>query len=1032
MGRTQLFPLFILLHSITFSYQYSVSVLIFGHDFESARESIQRSLINQFGSIPISIRNQSFDVNMVHAGYANKSNSQLMSDTICGSVLNGSVVVLLYSSIPSHSYLRLASSTSLSLGFYRVPTIAVGLREDELNKKRLYPTLVTSTPSFADESSVFLQLLTTLNYGQVSLITMRGDSNGLRFAQKLINNAKLHKIHVQKQIVLDGNSNVTQLNESLTQHFEEITSNVILLFAIKKDAYRLFSICDWLLKGKVWIVNEDASEAINAPNGHSLYSFFQSSYILGLLAPQLNLDMEEAMRDSLETLRNGLEVITGDEQPPISCAKKRDQWTNQDSPRILNALCSTRTAKIRFDSHCRREFVDYNVVNILNGEKMRVGEMIGEKLMLSREKDILWPGEGHRPFEISLPRNLKVLIVSDPPFVYSIPATSTNCSSLSIEPVTITPNQIIPIKGDWFPCWEQLGPSPHPRHSFCCTGYAIDLLNRLSQPQIGNKNSLHHLDTSFSFELRLVSSYGAVTASSSSGYNLSGAIQLLADEEADMAIGAITINPEREQFVDFSEPWLYHGIRIVEKATPRASPMQSFLQPLQSSLWISLLISVIAVGIVIYLLDINSPFKAFYVAHSDDSSSEDRVGLGEAMWFVWGVLLNSGVSEKTPRSGSARVLAVVWCGFCMIVIASYTANLAAFLVLDQPEKSLTGISDPRLRNPSANFSFGTLLHSNVYQYFKRHVELSTVFRKMEAHNVEKVEDAITSLLNGKMDAFIWDSIRIDWEASRNCELRPRGSLFGRSAYGVALQKGSPWTPHITTAILNMAESGVMEGLDHKWIGEPNGMCIPDAVKAPDRLGLSSMRDLFVLLTLAVTFGAILSLIEVSFGRHRQKTAQNRKLALRYGRRWFVVMKKRRMVPRTERALSYNLDMIVYRRGFAGLQTLSLQEAWRNNLIRRKQNPSRIEKEQWRPIHNFSSHPTILFCTRCRGLVETHVEYRAGIFAYLSIIVMSLLLLWPCAPLPCFLSFFSDYVHICPVCSHRIARARKIGTKSFYV
>lgn len=88
--------------------------------------------------------------------------------------------------------------------------------------------------------------------------------------------------------------------------------------------------------------------------------------------------------------------------------------------------------------------------------------------------------------------------------------------------------------------------------------------------------------------------------------------------------------------------------------------MQSFLQPLQSSLWISLLISVIAVGIVIYLLDINSPFKAFYVvddsssspssfdlqAHSDDSSSEDRVGLGEAMWFVWGVLLNSGVSES--------------------------------------------------------------------------------------------------------------------------------------------------------------------------------------------------------------------------------------------------------------------------------------------------------------------------------------------------------------------------------------------------
>lgn len=32
----------------------------------------------------------------------------------------------------------------------------------------------------------------------------------------------------------------------------------------------------------------------------------------------------------------------------------------------------------------------------------------------------------------------------------------------------------------------------------------------------------------------------------------------------------------------------------------------------------------------------------------------------------------------------------------MIMVASYTANLAAFLVLDQPEKGLTGVTDPRV------------------------------------------------------------------------------------------------------------------------------------------------------------------------------------------------------------------------------------------------------------------------------------------------------------------------------------------------
>jgi hypothetical protein len=33
----------------------------------------------------------------------------------------------------------------------------------------------------------------------------------------------------------------------------------------------------------------------------------------------------------------------------------------------------------------------------------------------------------------------------------------------------------------------------------------------------------------------------------------------------------------------------------------------------------------------------------------------------------------------------------------MIIVASYTANLAAFLVLDKPQTSLTGINDPRVR-----------------------------------------------------------------------------------------------------------------------------------------------------------------------------------------------------------------------------------------------------------------------------------------------------------------------------------------------
>ena len=64
----------------------------------------------------------------------------------------------------------------------------------------------------------------------------------------------------------------------------------------------------------------------------------------------------------------------------------------------------------------------------------------------------------------------------------------------------------------------------------------------------------------------------------------------------------------------------------------------------------------------------------------------------------WQIIISYVMSHilGTPRSFSARVLGMVWAGFAMIIVASYTANLAAFLVLDKPQTSLTGINDPRV------------------------------------------------------------------------------------------------------------------------------------------------------------------------------------------------------------------------------------------------------------------------------------------------------------------------------------------------
>ncbi|EYC45045.1 hypothetical protein Y032_0441g1521 [Ancylostoma ceylanicum] len=967
----------LLAHSIPAKPILKIAVLIFGeHNFEDHVHSVKTAYWEIFETTSTQLANYTVVAEYIDGGVLRKKpfNSanrlQLTDEVVCEQVINRSIAVVIYA--PSlhretqPEYLSRVSSTAYALGFYSIPTIGVMVREAEFSKKKIYPTFVRPTPSYADESFVFLNLLRRLDYRQVVVVSVKGDRNGEQFVELFEKKRKKYKIHVQSYIELEINDS---LNTSLAVRFEEFTSNIVVLYATKPHAIMIFSAAEVTGKQKVWIVNEDASKASNVPDG--------------AIASRLSQTPLSALRSSFASIKSSLEFLDSLDEtvnPPSGCGKDavHSKWATDHGLQLLRAICSTSTSKITFNERCERISVDYDILNYNEGYK-EVGALNGAHLRLA-EDSIHWTGGGRKPLEITLPKHLRAVTILDPPFIYTTPIISlAECKNLGTVSVELSPVNIVQVEGPWYPCPKY---GYNYTYHYCCAGYAIDLLSNLSLPEPNTT-----IDTSFTFSLHLNESYGAVTL----------------------------------------------GEKI-----PRDSPMQSFLQPLKSALWTSLLISVIMVGLVIFCLDLKSPFDRFYKMDKSQMAADDpflmevandRVNFGEAMWFVWGVLLNSGVSEKTPRSCAARVLGIVWCGFCMIMVASYTANLAAFLVLDQPEKGLTGITDPRLRNPSANYSFGTVLNSNVYQYFKRHVELSTMFRKMEAHNMEKVSDAVASLMNGSLDAFIWDSTRLDFEAARQCELRTRGALFGRSAYGVGLQKNSPWTPHITSAILRMAESGIMEKLDAKWIDNKESKCVTEAHKSPARLSLWNMKDVFILVTGGVAAGALCSTIEVIYGRRKARRGRERALAARYVDKWRTIVHGGRMPSH------YNLSRPVIRRGFAGLEPCTLADIRKRELARSKQKIGDrvfLHPSPFVPDLNFGRHSVALFCSRCRNLVETDVHRECGLFAYVWCVIFVLLFLWPCSPLPCFMEAFADFVHICPVCSHKIGRYRRCRRPKFYV
>jgi Ligated ion channel L-glutamate- and glycine-binding site len=82
-----------------------------------------------------------------------------------------------------------------------------------------------------------------------------------------------------------------------------------------------------------------------------------------------------------------------------------------------------------------------------------------------------------------------------------------------------------------------------------------------------------------------------------------GLIGEIVAERADLIVAPLTINPERAEFIEFSKPFKYQGITILEKKPSRSSTLVSFLQPFSNTLWILVMVSVHVVALVLYLLD---------------------------------------------------------------------------------------------------------------------------------------------------------------------------------------------------------------------------------------------------------------------------------------------------------------------------------------------------------------------------------------------------------------------------------------------
>lgn len=142
------------------------------------------------------------------------------------------------------------------------------------------------------------------------------------------------------------------------------------------------------------------------------------------------------------------------------------------------------------------------------------------------------------------------------------------------------------------------------------------------------------------------------------------------------------------------------------------------------------------------------------------------------------------------RGSSTRIVAGMWFFFALIMLASYTANLAAFLTMDRMSPTIKGAEDLAKQT---KIKYGAVKGGSTLRFFQES-NFSTYQRMWAA--MESSGDTVHTLTNqdGKVRvlkengkyAFLMESVPMEYITNQDCNLTQVGGLLDSKGYGIAL------------------------------------------------------------------------------------------------------------------------------------------------------------------------------------------------------------------------------------------------------
>ncbi|XP_058794707.1 ionotropic receptor 25a isoform X2 [Phymastichus coffea] len=421
-------------------------------------------------------------------------------------------------------------------------------------------------------------------------------------------------------------------------------------------------------------------------------------------------------------------------------------------------------------------------------------------------------------------------------------------------------------------------------------GYCIDLIKKLA------------LMMDFEYDL-VVPTEGDFGQKVNGQWN--GLVGDLAKGQTDIAVGALTMTSEREEVIDFVAPYFEQsGILIAMRKPVRKASLFKFMTVLRLEVWLSIVGALTLTGIMIWVLDKYSPYSARNNKHMYPYPCREFT-LKESFWFALTSFTPQGGGEA-PKALSSRTLVAAYWLFVVLMLATFTANLAAFLTVERMQSPVQSL-EQLARQSRINYT--VLENSTIHQYFKnmkmaeeklyqvwKEITLNSTSDQVEyrvwdypikeqyGHILQAISQVgpVKSIEEGfrKVEesenaefAFIHDSSEIKYKVTQNCNLTEVGEVFAEQPYAIAVQQGSHLQEEISRKILDLQKDRYFEQLSSKyWNQSLKGSCS----NADDNEGitLESLGGVFI----ATLFGLALAMVtlagEVIYYRRRNAGRQD--------------------------------------------------------------------------------------------------------------------------------------------------------------